>query len=48
VVTHALPLIAALKKQAGCHSITLEKSFGETTIAGVRKTDLPIWNWPAR
>ena len=48
VVTHASRLIAALFDQPGCHSITLEKAFGETTISGLRKMDLPSWNWPAR
>jgi predicted ATPase len=48
VVTHAPRLIAALTEQSGCHSITLEKTFGETRIAGVNDLDLPIWNWPER
>lgn len=48
VVTHASGLIAALRKQDGCHSITLEKTLGETQIAGLKKIELPIWNWPAR
>jgi predicted ATPase len=48
VVTHAAPLIAALRDQPGCHSITLEKSFGETTILGSEELDIPSWHWPAR
>jgi predicted ATPase len=48
VVTHAPRLIAALTEQPGCHSITLEKTFGETTIAGLKEMELPSWNWPAR
>jgi predicted ATPase len=48
VVTHAAGLIAALRDQPGCHSITIEKSFGETTIAGSDERDLPPWHWPAR
>jgi predicted ATPase len=48
VVTHAAPLIVALRDQPACHSITLEKNFGETSIAGMKKMDLPAWNWPAR
>jgi predicted ATPase len=48
VVTHSAKLIAALADQPGCHSITLEKSFGETAISGVRPVDLPRWNWPGR
>lgn len=46
--THSPKLIAALRQQPGCHSITLEKSFGETVIAGMKPTDRPSWNWPAR
>src|ERR1700732_3987343 len=37
VVTHAAPLIMALREQAACHSITLEKTFGETSIVGMKK-----------
>lgn len=48
VVTHASRLIAALAEQPGCHSITLEKAFGETTVSGMRQIDLPAWNWPSR
>jgi predicted ATPase len=48
VVTHAAPLISALSEQAGCHSITLEKTFGETTIVGAKQLNLPVWHWPAR
>jgi predicted ATPase len=48
VVTHALRLITALTEQEGCNSITLEKTFGETTIVGAKPMDLPAWNWPAR
>ncbi len=48
VVTHAPRLIMALLEQPGCHSITLEKGFGETTIPGLREMDFPPWNWPGR
>jgi predicted ATPase len=44
VVTHA----EALLEQPGCHSITLEKAFGETTVSGLSGMDLPSWNWPGR
>jgi predicted ATPase len=47
VVTHAAPLIAALI-ETGCNSITLEKSFGETAIAGLRELNAPAWHWPSR
>jgi predicted ATPase len=48
VVTHAAPLIAALTDEADCHCITLEKTFGETSIAGATDLNLPAWNWPSR
>jgi predicted ATPase len=48
VVTHASELIAALTDQADCHSILLEKTFGETTIVGAKETNCPAWNWPSR
>ena len=47
-VTRAKALISALQEQAGCHSINLEKKFGETMIAGAKEMDLPAWNWPGR
>jgi predicted ATPase len=47
VVTHAAQLIAALLEHR-CKSITLEKSFGETTIAGSKELDVPAWHWPSR
>ena len=48
VVTHAARLMAALSEQPGCHSITLEKAFGQTTISGMRDMDTPPWTWPTR
>ncbi len=48
VVTHASLLISALTEQTGCHSITLEKTFGETSISSANDSDLPAWNWPSR
>jgi predicted ATPase len=48
VVTHSSPLIAALHEQAGCYSIVLEKSFGETSVTGGRAVGEPAWTWPAR
>jgi predicted ATPase len=47
VVTHAAQLIAALREQRS-NSITLEKSFGETTIAGADELNIPAWHWPSR
>jgi predicted ATPase len=48
VVTHASQLVAMLTGQTGCHSVVLQKHFGETTIQGVKKVGLPSWHWPAR
>lgn len=48
VVSHATRLIAALERSADSHSIMLEKSLGETTIAGLHLLDKPAWRWPAR
>jgi predicted ATPase len=48
VVTHAKPLISALAQEAGCHSIVLEKAFGETKIAGSNELGTPGWHWPSR
>jgi predicted ATPase len=48
VVTHAPLLIAALNEQPECHSIKLEKTFGETNIVGAKRMSLPPWQWPSR
>jgi predicted ATPase len=48
VVTHEASLIAALKEQSGCHSILLEKTFGETAAAGSDNLNVPRWLWPSR
>ena len=48
IVTHAQRLIDSLKQQPACHSITLEKTFGETTIVGASLLSRPLWQWPAR
>lgn len=48
VVTHSPRLIASLEEQPGCHSIKLEKSFGETVIASNCQRSIPTWKWPAR
>jgi predicted ATPase len=47
VVTHAAHLIEVLREHR-CNSITLEKSFGETAIAGADDMDIPSWHWPSR
>lgn len=48
IVTHASQLIDALNKHADCHSIELEKSFGESVIVGTKETNRPSWHWPTR
>jgi predicted ATPase len=48
VVTHAAKLITALSEQQGCHSVMLEKTFGETSIVGMKEVGAPAWHWPAR
>jgi predicted ATPase len=48
VVTHSPKLIASLSEQRTCHAISLEKTFGETSLKGVREMDIPNWTWPSR
>ena len=47
VVSHATPLIDALQSLPECHSIVLEKQFGQTVLAGDGDRR-PSWQWPAR
>ena len=48
VVSHAEPLVDALRQHPGCQSIVLEKTLGETKIAGTDDLARPPWQWPAR
>lgn len=48
VVTHATRLISTLGEQKECHSIALEKQFGETLITGMNTMNRPSWRWPER
>lgn len=48
VVTHATRLISALAEQSGCHSITLQKVLGETSIASTAMPGAVPWHWPGR
>jgi predicted ATPase len=48
VVSHAPILIEALEKMEQCKRLHLEKSFGETTLAGATKFNRPKWEWPVR
>lgn len=45
VVTHAKPLIAALRKDKSCNSVELMKDLGKTQIKGQGLLDLPAWHW---
>jgi predicted ATPase len=47
VVSHAPTLIDALQALPECRSITLEKRFGETVVAGEGGPTVS-WQWPAR
>jgi predicted ATPase len=47
VISHAPALIDALQQVPECHSITLEKKFGETTVFGQDRHAAP-WHWPTR
>src|SRR6185503_12629190 len=47
VVSHAPTLIDALQQLPECHSIVLEKKFGETILAHGDEL-VPSWHWPAR
>lgn len=51
VVTHAPRLLAALESEGVALStsrLELEKSFGETRIAGLEMDQIPRWEWLAR
>jgi predicted ATPase len=48
VVSHAQLLIQALEQNADCRRLHLEKSFGETTLAGATLFNTPKWEWPVR
>ncbi len=47
-VSHSEPLIKALEATGKSWRIHLEKSFGETTVAGATVFNAPRWEWPAR
>lgn len=48
VVSHAQLLIESLGQTAHCRRLHLEKSFGETTLAGATLLNKPKWEWPVR
>ncbi|PTU75993.1 AAA family ATPase [Pseudomonas mangrovi] len=46
VVSHANRLIATLEAHPECNAVVLEKSLGETRVAGRGLLDEPLWRWP--
>lgn len=48
VVSHAQGLLTALEQAGGCGRVHLEKSFGETVVAGQTMFNTPRWEWPGR
>jgi predicted ATPase len=48
VVSHSQPLILALEQNNACRRLHLEKSFGETILAGETKFNRQKWEWPSR
>jgi predicted ATPase len=48
VVSHSAGLIDALQQQPRCHSIMLDKVFGETKVVDADARLRPSWQWPAR
>jgi predicted ATPase len=47
VVSHAVTLIDSLQQMPECHSIVLEKEFGQTVVAGNSGLQAS-WRWPTR
>jgi predicted ATPase len=48
VVSHAAALIDVLQHRPECHSIVLDKTFGETHVVDAEERGRPSWQWPAR
>ncbi|HTF45674.1 MAG TPA: AAA family ATPase, partial [Terriglobales bacterium] len=48
VVSHAQLLIEALEQTTNCRRLHMEKSFGETLLAGATRFNTPRWEWPSR
>jgi len=48
VVSHSQLLIKALEENERCNRLHLEKSFGETVLAGATRFTTPKWEWPHR
>lgn len=48
VVSHAARLISALERHEDCQSFMLEKSLGQTQVAGQHPLERPAWHWAER
>ena len=48
VVSHSELLIRALEQNPACSRLHLEKSLGETVLAGATLFNKPKWEWPQR
>jgi predicted ATPase len=48
VVSHASGLIDALQQQPECHSIMLNKTFGQTEVVDADDRPRHVWQWQAR
>ena len=48
VVSHSQLLINAIEESQACSRLHLEKSFGETVLAGATGFTRPKWEWPTR
>ncbi|MDP2515458.1 AAA family ATPase [Photobacterium damselae subsp. piscicida] len=46
VISHAPRLISALKEHPDCHTICLEKEYGQTVIPSMDWLSTPNWYWP--
>lgn len=48
VVSHSTRLVAALEREGGGITMTLEKDHGETVLHGQHTLEKPAWRWPKR
>jgi predicted ATPase len=48
VVSHSTRLVAALEREGGGITMTLEKEHGETLVHGLHTLERPAWRWPKR
>lgn len=48
VVSHSTRLVAALEREGGGITMTMEKDHGETVLHGQHTLEKPAWRWPKR